>query len=386
MSARLPGVGVFGNSSAACLLANALQEKGFRVEAVWGRTDKEAEDTARTLRVTFYTSKVDDVLLRKDVDMVMIYCPPSLHSQIAVKALGIGKHVLCGVPGGLDQAECLRMVQAAQYYPNLMATVGYGLRFLPSMVALRRQLRDAEFLGDSVSLVDVRIECASLLEHSYSWCCDSGMGGGVLTLLGSHIVDLLQYLDLGKVARVHATLKTLTRTTDNIGGIRQVTADDVAVLQLQLVGGTFVTCTINSELEGFSQKVVICGSSGHLSATQADLKGKRKGALKEEVFYLDTHSNRMLEEDPSLPRIQRIGLLKMVEELKEMFSTSGGFHGEKVPGGQQWGQDHNCIAATFEEALYVQAVVEALRKSSESRQWTKVLVQAEDGSSTDSSM
>jgi len=76
----------------------------------------------------------------------------------------------------------------------------------------------------------------------------------------------------------------------------------------------------------------------------------------------------------------------MVEELKEMFSTSGGFHGEKVPGGQQWGQDHNCIAATFEEALYVQAVVEALRKSSESRQWTKVLVQAEDGSSTDSSM
>ena len=55
--------------------------------------------------------QVDDVLLKKDVALIIIFCPPSLHSQIAVKALGIGKHVVCGVPGGLDQPECLRMVQ-----------------------------------------------------------------------------------------------------------------------------------------------------------------------------------------------------------------------------------------------------------------------------------
>ena len=72
--------------------------------------------------------------------------------------------------------------------------------------------------------------------------------------------------------RVNATLKTVTTTTDNIGGIRQefsfegtnmkivrieekiifvcrqITADDVAVLQLQLVGGTFVMVTINSQV------------------------------------------------------------------------------------------------------------------------------------------
>lgn len=386
MAGRLPGVGVFGSSSTACLLATALQEKGFCVEAVWGRTDREAEETARQLRVAFFTSKVDDVLLRKDVDMVIILCPPSLHSQIAVKALGIGKHVLCGVPGGLDQAECLRMVQAAQYYPNLMASVAYCLRFLPSMMVLRRMVRDTEYLGDMVSLVDVRIDCASLLENSYSWCCDAGMGGGVLPVLGSHVLDLLQYLNLGKVARVNATLKTLTRTTDNIGGIRQITAEDVAVIQLQLVGGTFVTCTINSEMEGFKQQVVVCGTAGNLTVTGADLRGRKKGASKEEVFYLDTNSEGQREEDPSLPRIHRVGLLRMVAELKEMFSTSGGFNGERVAGGQQWGQDHNCIAATFEEALYVQAVIEALRKSSESRQWTKVMVRAEDGSSTDNSM
>ena len=45
-------------------------------------------------------------------------CPPSHHSQIAVKALGIGKHVAVQSPGGLSQEESMRMVQAAQYYPR----------------------------------------------------------------------------------------------------------------------------------------------------------------------------------------------------------------------------------------------------------------------------
>ena len=83
-----------------------------------------------------------------------------------------------------------------------------------------------------------------------------------------------------RVMRVNATLKTMTTTTDNIGGIRQdlyslvskgqciilrieeanfafcrqITADDVAVLQLQLVGGTFVMVTINSQVL-FEQKL-----------------------------------------------------------------------------------------------------------------------------------
>ena len=154
--------------------------------------------------------------------------------------------------------------QAAQYYPSLMAVLAYGQRFLPSMVfpivftrprhhsypfqvSLRRQLREG-FLGETIHLVDARIECGSILEETYSWCpshpftssclcysaqciiyssaksqfafgkepfifnipqylsliptlprcCDSGMGGGVLSVLGSHIIDLLTYLDLGR--------------------------------------------------------------------------------------------------------------------------------------------------------------------------------------------
>jgi hypothetical protein len=63
-----------------------------------------------------------------------------------------------------------------------------------------------------------RISCGSLLGNScYSWRCESAMGGGVLALLASHIIDLTSYLGLGTANRVHATLRTLVPTTDNIG-------------------------------------------------------------------------------------------------------------------------------------------------------------------------
>jgi len=41
------------------------------------------------LDIPFSTSRIDDVLLRKDVDLILVLCPPSHHSQIAVKALGM---------------------------------------------------------------------------------------------------------------------------------------------------------------------------------------------------------------------------------------------------------------------------------------------------------
>jgi len=380
---KLPGIGIFGTSQAAYLLIPVLKEKGFHVDAIWGWTPEEAEQAANKLSLPFHTSKIDDVLLRKHVDMVIILCPPSLHSQIAVKALGIGKHVLSDKPGGLCQNETLRMVQAAQYYPSLLAVLTHGLRFLPNFMVMRRAIQDG-YIGD-VTLCDVRINCASLIDTAYSWSCDSTMGGGVLSLLGSHIIDLLSYLTGQKATRCHASLRTFTRTTDNIRGIRQITADDLAVLQLQMAGGAFATVTINSQLSGFSQEVIVCGTNGHLSACGGDLKGRKNGTTKDEVLHIEVedlnNGSNTANHPPLLPRIYLKGLVRMMSHMKEAF-TSGSFGLEQGDCGQQWGPDPCSVAATFDQGLYVQAVVEALRRSSASRQWTKVVVLTEQGSDT----
>ena len=92
----------------------------------------DAEHVGKELSIPFFTNKVDEVLLRKDVELIIILCPPNLHSQIAVKALGIGKHVLCDRPAGLSQCEALKMVLASNYYPSLICVLNFPLRFHPA--------------------------------------------------------------------------------------------------------------------------------------------------------------------------------------------------------------------------------------------------------------
>lgn len=98
----LPGIGIFGTNEVAKVLVPILREKGFKVVAVWGKNIVETEKFSKDFGISFYTTKVDDVLLSKNVDMIFVLCQPYLHQQISVKALGIGKHVLCERPCGIN--------------------------------------------------------------------------------------------------------------------------------------------------------------------------------------------------------------------------------------------------------------------------------------------
>uniref|UniRef100_A0A8C3TZ71 Gfo/Idh/MocA-like oxidoreductase N-terminal domain-containing protein n=1 Tax=Catharus ustulatus TaxID=91951 RepID=A0A8C3TZ71_CATUS len=84
----LPGVGVFGTGLTARVIVPLLKAEGFAVKALWGRTPEEAEELAKEMSVPFYTSRIDEVLLHQDVDLVCVNLPPPLTRQVAVKTLG----------------------------------------------------------------------------------------------------------------------------------------------------------------------------------------------------------------------------------------------------------------------------------------------------------
>lgn len=108
----LPGVGVFGTGRSARVLVPLLRAEGFSIEALWGKTEEEAKQLAEEMNISFYTSRTDDVLLHQDVDLVCIDIPPPLTRQIAVKALGIGKNVIC--EKAATSVDAFRMVTAAR--------------------------------------------------------------------------------------------------------------------------------------------------------------------------------------------------------------------------------------------------------------------------------
>lgn len=371
----LPGIGVFGTGAEVKVLVPILREKGFRIEAIWGRTLAEAEEAARELQIAFYTNKVDDVLLKKDVDLVFINCPPYLHSQISVKALGIGKHVVCDKPMGLGQADALKMVRGAQYYPSLISLVNYSLRFLPAFSHMKRALHD-EYLGAmaDIRLVDIRVQMGSLLHDKFDWLCDATMGGGALNLIGSQVVDLVSFLFGGnRAVRVHGVVRTFAQNTAQVTGIRQVTAPDFCNFQMELQNGTLVTASLHSNIsssKSFIQEVLVCGKDGHLVVRGGDLFGQSRAAAggdKEEALYVDVQDLHVSTSDSRLPRPVIKGLCKMIGALRESF----------VQEQSSWVKEPVRAAATFEDGLYVQAVLDSIRESSDTRSWVKVNIISE---------
>ncbi|XP_055637488.1 glucose-fructose oxidoreductase domain-containing protein 1 [Toxorhynchites rutilus septentrionalis] len=372
----LPGIGMFGTGEITKVLVPILRDKGFNIVAIWGRTLKEAEETALELQIPFFTSKIDDVLLRKDVDLVFITCPPYLHSQISVKALGIGKHVVCDKPMSLFQTDALKMVRACQYYPSLISIVNHSLRFLPAVVHMKKAIQEG-YLGhpDKLSLIDVKVRMSSLFHNKFDWLCDETMGGGVLNLVGSHVIDLVKFLTEQKAIKVHGTVRTYVKHIGQINGIRQITAPDFCTFQMELQSGTLVTVNINCHISNntFHQEVVVYGTEGHLTVRGGDLVGHRvtgdSGAIKEEMLYVDVQDLQFSTSETTLPRPYVKGLCKMVGALRDAF------HPTKESTG--WIKEPVQAAATFEDGLYVQAVLDAIRKSSEERCWAKVNVSSE---------
>src|SRR5438874_303278 len=125
----LPGVGIFGCGSFVRVLVPCFRSKGFKVEAIWGFQEDQVECIAKELDIPFWTTEIDHVLLMPTVQLVTIACPPHLHEQIATKACGIGKHVLCDWPPANSNVQMTSMLRAAQNYPSLITLLCFPYRF-----------------------------------------------------------------------------------------------------------------------------------------------------------------------------------------------------------------------------------------------------------------
>ena len=87
------------------------------------------------------------------------------------------------------------------------------------------------------------------------------------------------------------------------------------------------------------------------------------------MFHQEVSKTELGQQVSGLPSVHAAGMVRMVGELRDVFK--GRLEGQ---------QDRATSATTFGEGLYVQAVMEALRNSSESREWRKVeLLQVEGG-------
>ena len=108
-------IGVMGTADIAVsrVIPNLTKSDRVNVQSIASREKGRAKQWAEELGIEGYFGSYDEMLRDGDVEAVYIPLVNSLHAEWSIKALSMGKHVLCEKPLALGSADARRMQQAA---------------------------------------------------------------------------------------------------------------------------------------------------------------------------------------------------------------------------------------------------------------------------------
>ena len=176
--------------------------RGSELVAVMRRNGHLAEDYARRHGVPKWYDNAESLIYDKDVDAVYIATPPSSHKEYALAVARAGKPVYVEKPMALNYLECQEMIQACDK-ANVSLFTAFYRRALPRFLKLK-SLLDEGHIGTvrGVTLRFYQWPSEEDRNGAKQWRVDPNIaGGGYFVDLGSHMIDLLQYI-LGAIGSV----------------------------------------------------------------------------------------------------------------------------------------------------------------------------------------
>lgn len=202
-------IGICGAGRISAAHLPAFKQFGDRLQL--GAVCDVREDAAKALAasispdVAVFTD-FDDMLSSGAIDAVDICTPHDLHAEQAIAAATAGHHVFVEKPMSCNVADSERMVAAAEA-AGITLMVGQVLRFLPGNAAARELIAGGGLGEIWNARADSWMPVTLLKQEPLGldgWMRDRDRaGGGVLSMLGTHHIDLFRYF-LGEVAAVWA--------------------------------------------------------------------------------------------------------------------------------------------------------------------------------------
>ena len=235
------GYGAMGKAHAyGYTAAPVIQPRGVRprLTLLSGRNEQAVRDAAGALGFAAWTTDWHELVTSPEVDVVDICTPPGTHAEIIQAAAAAGKAVICEKPLAVAfDAGAAAVAAVAQ--AGVLAAIGFNYRYLPA-VALMHDLIAAGEIGEVLLwrgswLSDEFLDPAI----PFDWRFDGALGGSTIADLGSHLVDLAEWM-VGPIAKVCAQSSTFT-TQRPAGqgetGMRAVGVDEASSALLRFGGG-----------------------------------------------------------------------------------------------------------------------------------------------------
>ncbi|RIV20575.1 gfo/Idh/MocA family oxidoreductase [Fibrisoma montanum] len=154
----------------------------------------------------------DDLLKQDDIQSIHICTPNFLHYQQSKAALLAGKHVICEKPLAKDLHEAEELVQLAKE-TGLVNAVHFNLRYYP-LARQMKAMREQGELGDVYSIIGSYLQDWLFYETDYNWRLEPDKSGDSRAIadIGSHLMDIIEYITGLKTTAVLADFNTIHKT------------------------------------------------------------------------------------------------------------------------------------------------------------------------------
>ena len=199
---------VIGTGFIGTVHVEQLRRIGVQVRGVLGSTPERGAARAAALGVGQAYPSLEAILDDPAIDVVHVTSPNNLHVPQARAILGAGKHVVCEKPLAMTAAESASLVEVAARSGRVNA-VNFNIRFYPLHQHVRELVADGG-LGDVRFVTGHYFQDWLLLDTDWNWRLEPDKGGSMRAVgdIGSHWIDLMQFLTGRRIESVMADLAT----------------------------------------------------------------------------------------------------------------------------------------------------------------------------------
>jgi predicted dehydrogenase len=310
------------------------------------------------------------VTANPQIDIVHICTPNHLHKEALLSALRHQKHVYCDKPlvAGVAEAE---EIEAALAGYRGVAQMTFQNRFFPATMRAK-QLIEAGALGQILGFRVCYLHGGSANAAApLKWKLTAGAGGGVIADLGSHLLDLVDWL-VGPFASVMAATQIAYPQRPSPGGAGEklaVDAEDCVMFLARMQSGALGTVEATKIATGTEDEIrlEIHGSRGALRYNGMD------------PHYLEFHDAAAAEEP--------LGGLRgwnRIQSGQRYPTPAASFPSPKAAMG--WIRSHVACLENFLEAvaqgrpaepglqqgIRVERMMDCLRRSAAAKRWVDV--------------
>ncbi|MBC7319856.1 Gfo/Idh/MocA family oxidoreductase [bacterium] len=309
-----------------------INAKNARLISVMDIDSNKAKEVGERFGVE-YSTNIEDILSDSRIQAVYIATPVYLHKEQIIRSSLAGKHILCEKPLALNSKDAESSIEICKEN-KVKLGVGYMMRFHSLHNKAREMIKNGE-LGEIV-FARAQLSCW-YPPISGAWRQDPTLGGGgALIDMGSHCLDLLEYI-LG------TDIETVSCFADNV--VHNYKSEDSSLVMVRFKNRAHgvIDSYFNIPDNSSKNRLEIYGTKGSLLAEgtigqssfgemiaflEKDSKGYDAsqmrgigGGIKIEVPFVNIYQSEIeafssaIEEDKEPPVPGEIGLwnLKVIE-------------------------------------------------------------------------